>query len=270
MSTGCRLPIDAGSPSQSFANLTAVRLCAAFATTATVACTSPAPAYDPFIAPAETVFEAIEAIVATPLSYPGELRVSDSASQRIGSLIEAELTAAGIRVVSADEYSDVWDRILRQMGGFFDPVTGERDEVKFQATRRELLRELRGRFGTAVMLYSELQIVEAEVADGVAKWDGTSQLVIGGDSRIERRFADTFEQDMFGSNLYGTIGAVSLVLAIDGTEGEELYRSFGGVEVLSTAAPGNGDAGYALVADSARVEYAVGIVVKPLSQAVSR
>lgn len=257
-------------PQPILANLTAVRWCTAFATTATVACTSPAPAYDPFVVPAETVFDAIEAIVATPLTLPGELRVSDSASHRIDSLIEAELTAAGIRVVSADEYAVVWDRILRQMGGFFDPVTGERDEVKFQATRRELLRELRGRFGTAVMLYSELQIVEAEVADGVAKWDGTSQLVIGGGSRIERRFADTFEQDMFGSNLYGTIGAVSLVLAIDGTEGEELYRSFGGVEVLSTAAPASGDVAYELVADSARVEYAVGIVVKPLSQAVSR
>ena len=242
-----------------------------------VACTQPGPSYDPFVAPEAQVREAIETVVATPLTHPDELHVSTTASQRIDSLIKAKLDSAGIQVVAAAEYSRIWDRILRQLGGFFDPITGERNEVKFEAARRELLRELRGRFGTDVLLYAELQIVEAVVDDGVAKWDGTSQRVTGANTRILSEFRATFQDDGFGSDLYGTIDAVSLVLAIDDGDGKELYRHYGGVEVLSTSAlggeggggggGGGADRGYTLVADEGRVAYAVGIVAEPLAQA---
>ena len=219
--------------------------------------------------------EAIEAVVATPLTHSEGLHVSTAVSQRIDSLIKAKLDSAGIQVVAATEYSRIWERILRQVGGFFDPITGERNEMKFAAARRELLRELRGRFGTDVLLYAELQIVEAVVDDGVARWDGTSQPVTGRGARILSEFRATFQEDRFGSELYGTIDAVSLVLAIDDADGKELYRHFGGVEVLSTSGlevggggEGGGDArSYALVADEGRVAYAVGIVAEPLSRA---
>ena len=234
-----------------------------------VACTQPGPTYDPFVAPEAQVRAAIEAVVATPLIHPAELHVSTEVSHRIDSLIKAKLDSAGIQVVAADEYSRIWDRIIRQLGGFFDPITGERNEVKFESARRILLREVRGRFGTGVLLYAELQIVEAVVEDGVARWDGTSQPVTGRGARILSEFRATFREDRFGSELYGTIDAVSLMLAIDDGDGKELYRNFGGVEVLSTLALGGGgnDSSYALVADEGRVAYAVGIVAEPLSQA---
>ncbi len=234
-----------------------------------VGCTQPGPRYDPFVAPEARLREAIEAVVATPLTHPDELHVSTAASQRIDSLIKAKLDSAGIQVVAAAEYSRIWDRILRQLGGFFDPITGERNEVKFEAARRELLRELRGRFGTDVLLYAELQIVEAVVDGGVAKWDGTRQRVTGASARILSEFRATFQDDGFRSELYGTIDAVSLVLGIDDGDGKELYRHFGGVEVLSTSTLGSGGdtRSYTLVADEERVAYAVGIVAEPLSQA---
>ena len=247
-----------------------------------VACAQPEPRYDPFVAPEAQVREAIEVVVATPLTHPDELHVSTAASQRIDSLVKAKLDSAGIQVVAAAEYSSIWDRILRQLGGFFDPITGERNEVKFEVARRELLRELRGRFGTDVLLYTELQIVEAVVDDGVAKWDGTSQSVTGRGARILGEFRATFQGDGFGSELFGTIDAVSLMLAIDDGDGKELYRHFGGVEVLSTSplegeGEGEGEGGgggaarsYTLVADEGRVAYAVGIVAEPLSRGPSR
>ena len=224
------------------------------------------PPYNPFLVPADTVRSVVNTVIVTPAMPPEGVFVSVSATRRIDSVIEARLRQGGYSVVSTVEYSLIWDGILRQMGGFFDPITGERDEEKFATARKELLRELKGRFDTQVLLYSELQIVDVFVDGGVAWWDGVTQDLSGDDTAIRSEFRDTFERDEFGSYADGVVSAITLVVAIDGPDGKEWYRNFGGIEVLArrrgTVVESEGD--FELRAEVEHVVRAVDRVLGPL------
>ena len=236
--------------------------------TALTGCFFPTPEqqYDPFVAPADSVLEAVSAVVVTPVVPPQDVVVSDSVSGQISSLIEARLRQAGFSVVPAVEYTRIWDGILRQLGGFFDPLTGERDEAKFEAARKELLREVKGRFDTQVLLYAELQVVDALVEGGIASWDGATHDLRGENGPIEAAFQDTFERDEFGGRGDGVVNAVTLMVAIDGPDGVEMYRNFGGLEVLARRerAIVQIEGEFAVRAEPERVAHAVERVLGPL------
>ena len=189
--------------------------------------------YNPFLAPADTVRSVVNTVIVTPTVPPEGVLVSAMSARRIDLVIEARLRQGGYSVVPATEYSRIWDGILLQMGGFFDPITGQRDEEKFKTARKELLRELKGRFDTQVLLYTELQVVDASVDNGVAAWDGVTHDIGGEYTPIRWEFRDTFERSEFGGNADGVVSAITLMVAIDGPDGKELYRNFGGVEVLA-------------------------------------
>ncbi len=222
--------------------------------------------YDPFLVPADTVRSAVNNVIVTPAGLPEGILVSPMAASRIDSVIEARLRQSGYSVVPAAEYSRIWDGILRQMGGFFDPITGQRDEEKFGTARKELLRELKGRFDTQVLLYVELQVVDAGVDDGVASWDGATHNIRGDDSPIGAAFSDTFERDEFGRSADGVVSAITLMVAIDGPGGKELYRNFGGVEVLARrqGSVGEDEGDFELRAELGRILAAVDRALGPL------
>ena len=164
------------------------------------------------------------------------------------------------------EYTRIWDGILRQLGGFFDPLTGERDEGKFEAARKELLRELKGRFDTQVLLYAELQVVDALVDGGIASWDGATHDLRGENGPSEVAFQDTFERDEVGGRGDGVVSAVTLMVAIDGPDGVEMYRNFGGLEVLARREKAivQIEGEFAVRAEPERVAHAVERVLGPL------
>ena len=222
--------------------------------------------YDPFLVPADTVRSVVNNVIVTPAVLPEGVLVSPMAASRFDSVIETRLRQGGFSVVPAAEYSRIWDGILRQMGGFFDPITGQRDEEKFATARKELLRELKGRFDTQVLLYAELQVVDASVDGGVASWDGVTHNIRGDHSPIRTEFYDTFERDEFRGSADGVVSAITLMVAIDGPDDKELYRNFGGVEVLARrrGSVGETEGDFELRAEVGHVVRAVNHALGPL------
>jgi hypothetical protein len=225
--------------------------------------------YDPFVVSRDTVLRTVTAIVVTPIVPPEGVFVSEEAAQRVTAAVETQLRNGGFSVVPAEEYSRIWDGIIRQVGGFFDPLTGERDEQKFENARQELLRELQGRFHTQVMLYAELEIVDAYVDGGVAEWDGAEHDISGQRTAIAAAYQDTFEQDEIGGIRDGVVSAVSLVVVIDGQDGREMYRNFGGLEVVArrTGVIVQQEGDFALRAEPQRVAWAAARALGPLTGA---
>lgn len=162
---------------------------------------------------------------------PEGLQNQAAAAGEFDSLIAAVLTDAGYSLVSVDDYVVAWGHILDQMGGLADPITGERDETKFELARERLYLDLSEMYHTDAVLYPEIWTVDAPFSEGVATWDGTSQAMVEFGVRV---------LDFIGAILSasesqlprGTVRALSLMVFIEDMNGEEVFSHAGGIELL--------------------------------------
>lgn len=184
------------------------------ATALLLACVAVPTRSDPFAVPRQLFFDSVETIVVTSTSVVGEVTIADSILTQFENVIEDKLRAAGLSVVPASEYAEIWDRIAGETGGFFDPYTGERDEESFQTAAGRLRTELVERFDPDAFLYPEIWEVEAPFSVGEAYWAGVTQSVTG------------------GGGYSGDVLATTLLVAIQDTSGNELYTKEAGIQVL--------------------------------------
>jgi len=176
------------------------------------ACGMPPPVADPFVVPQVEFYDSVETIVATPVILPEGVETSDSVLTWFDDLIERTLREAGFTVIPADTYVEIWNRINQEAGGFFDPLTGERDEPRYEAAVDQLFDELKQRFSPDAILYPEMWIVEAPTSGGYARWDGTTQRV--------------------GTRAESAVLALSLAIVVQDMEADELYSNVWGLELL--------------------------------------
>ena len=197
-----------------------------------------------FTVPPERFFARTERLQLVPARIPDDVRVSQDVVAAIDSALAVTAALLGVEVVPAHEYATIWRRLTREAGGFFDPYTGRRDEPEFDAAVSQLYRELEERFHPDALLYPELIVVEALVEGNEARWGGTAQ-----------RLDDAPEP---GS----AVLALTLAVAIDDLEGNELYYREAGLVILDEAegwVPHE-----ALREDPAVVVRAAGAVLEPL------
>ena len=184
--------------------------------------------YEPFAVPEEQFFGTVNAIVLAPVAVPDDFEFAESTLVTIDSLVEAGLVAAGFVTVPSTSYDEVWSRILGQIGLLYDPETGAQDVEKLEIAREQLFVDLEEFYHPDAVLFPEIQIVDAQFTDGVAKWDGTSEPLIGFGSRIFAAFTA-----MFGANHpIGSVEALSLAVVVQDMSGEELFMNAGGIQVL--------------------------------------
>ncbi|NIM49877.1 MAG: hypothetical protein GTN62_02905 [Gemmatimonadales bacterium] len=230
---------------------------------------SAASRYDPFLIPAEELYQSVEIIVVTPVHVAAEVELHEDALASVDSLVDAALRSAEFSVIPARQYAEIWDRIVLELGGLFDPHTGERDELKFQDAREQLVGELEERFDPGALLYLEIVEVDAPFADGVARWDGTVQAVTPFGLRVLDAVGAALI-DTQGFLPEGTVRALSLELIIEDMSGAELYVNFGGMQVLETIGEGIGERtpvpASELCADQQRNRKAVEIALAPLKR----
>jgi formaldehyde-activating enzyme involved in methanogenesis len=105
--------------------------------------------------------------------------------------------------------------------------------------------------------------VDAYVEGGVATWDGAEHDIGGERSAIAADYRDTFERGEIGGRADGVVSAVSLMVAIDGQDGREMYRNFGGLEVLARRVV-EIEGEFAVRAEPERVVHALEWVLGPL------
>jgi hypothetical protein len=117
--------------------------------------------------------------------------------------------------------------MIEQMGGYFDPKTGKKDESKIKAVNEHCYRELGRKFNSDAVLFSRISIVKASFAEYKASWDGTEESLDmrSGTVKVLDLLFDT-------SITSGTIPALSLGVLIQDIHGTTAYVNWGGIEVL--------------------------------------
>lgn len=152
-------------------------------------------------------------IVLTPVTVPDDLEILEDRVARIDSLLYAALLGAGYDVVPASEYAAIWDSLTAAAGGFFDPYTGERNEVQYDSAVTVLFATLKERFAPQVLMYPELWVTEAQVFAGYAYWDG---------------YRDPFDLRY----REGPVLALSLILTAEDLTPREILNHGTGVQVI--------------------------------------
>lgn len=140
-----------------------------------------------------------------PLTYGEVSRV-----RVLDSLLTTELSAAGYSVVPGVESGAIWKRLVDSVRGFYDPITGNLDDKRYDAVRRGTMRELAARFGATLWLHDTVTVVTAHWSHN-AKWDGMTESVGTGK---------------------GDVPALSLLLSVEDTSGRTLASGRGGLQVL--------------------------------------
>ncbi len=174
-----------------------------------------APPYNPFKVSPDEFYGKIKAIALAPIAVERRIENPEPVRDTFESLISAKLREAGFATVPSREYAVIRAHATRRVGGYFDPVTGRRDESKFRAVREQILRGLRTDFNADAVLHPNIEVVTAQWNGMFAKWDGASESTGG------------------GPRASGQVSALSLVVTIEDMQGVNLYVNRGGIQLLA-------------------------------------
>ena len=191
-----------------------------------VAHAAKAPPYDPFKTPRQDFYTKIKTVALAPVSGVSEdLENREQVVAKFEEYINNKLRQAGFSVVASDEYAKIWKRMTEQVGGYFDPVTGKKDEAKLKSALEHTRRELATSVNADAVLFPHFVAVKANFAGGRVSWDGTWESVLT-KKKGWKKFFDT------SASSYGTVGALSLAITIENIHGTVLYFNRGGVKSL--------------------------------------
>lgn len=191
-------------------------------------CATTAPPYNPFKISRDDLYGKVKTIALAPVSIPGDLDDPDPVKAKFESLIEGKLREAGLSVIPSKEGEEIWKQMKEHLGGFFDSITGKRDEAKFKAAREHTLRELHTKFKADAVLHPHITMVKASFADNKAQWHGTE----------ERLTSGGFLEALFGSKYRGGVPALSLVVTVEDIHGADMYVNAGGIQTLAKLSGG--------------------------------
>lgn len=216
-------------------------------------CATPPPLPDPFKIAQDEFYRQIKTLALAPIAMPRGLEDPEPVRAKFESLITAKLREAGFSTAPSQQFADIWQRMADQVGGLFDPRTGQLDEAKFKTVREHALRELSATFKADALMQARIQPVTVPFRarpffqSSEATWHGTSQSVESTGSR-------------------GSVGALSLIVTIVDSHGVVLYTNAGGIQLLSKLQGGRfvSVPRQELFADEERNVAAVNIALGPL------
>lgn len=171
--------------------------------------------FDPYKVPRERFDATIQTIALAPIRVPDAVEDEAAVTAEIEKSVGEQLERKGYEVVASSEYAAVWDKTARQVGGVFDPLTGETDKAKFDLVRDLTARELARRYSADAILFSWIATGAAfpygdvqgrfVIDNDVLEWDGRA-MVTWRDERpqlIVAPYLNIALQDLGGADLYG-------------------------------------------------------------------
>lgn len=179
--------------------------------------------YNPFKVEPAQFREKVRTIALVPVGVPKGMDNPDEIAKRYEAIITSKLEEAGFKLVSSKEYSAIYDPMVKQVGGLYDPITGEPIEEKFKSAREHAVRELINKHRVDALLYPRIVVEKANWFRNRAMWSGVKEPTTG---------KEGFWADLNTPSAYGTIPALSLVIQITDSNQTVYYVNSGGIQLL--------------------------------------
>ena len=178
---------------------------------------------NPFKVERNEIFSKVKTIAIVSIKMPSKMDRAPQIAERYESLITTELRRAGFKVVPSKEYAAVWDPMVKQIGGFFDPKTGQMDEKKFKTVRELSFREMASKKNVDAFLLAGFTVTKARWHGNTASWHGTTEATTG---------KEGFLASLAAAGASGVVPALSLVVVISNPAGNTYYVNAGGIQLL--------------------------------------
>ena len=120
--------------------------------------------YDPFKVPAESIRERVDTVALASLEVAVELGDEHRVRALIEPRVAAMLREGGFEVVPPDEWDRRWLTIAKEIGQIWDPVTGKRDDERYQAARSALHHDLALERGVDAIVHLSLYLEKIEAS----------------------------------------------------------------------------------------------------------
>lgn len=179
--------------------------------------------YDPFVKSRSEIFDTVKIVSMRPVTL-ADFDRKDEVAARYEALITERLEGAGFTVIPSSEFLSIWDPMVEQLGGLFDPVTGEADQEKLDAVRSHTTNELIAKFNIDGFVRPRIDVIQASWSGNTAIWDGVKDETSG---------KSGFWAALAMSDRYGSISALSLIIPLFGTSGEVYYVGRGGIQLFA-------------------------------------
>ena len=168
-------------------------------------------------------FKESHKVVAVAPVFVEPFGVSEEQTAAIDRLLEERLRKMGFTVVGTEEFGPIWKAKAIEIGGYYDPYSGERIEEKYLQVRDHTYRALAERHQIDAYIFPTVVVSEAEMRGSRARWHGVSQKVPG----------PGFLAAM-GSTSVTTRAVTALSLSIEARDENDnpLFNGVGGLHLL--------------------------------------
>lgn len=140
-------------------------------------------------------------------------------SKLVTDIIESDLEARGYKVVSAGRVGEVWLAKAREIGGYFDPYSGERIAEKYRMVHDHTWNVLSAEQPIAALYFPRIVVAEAAAGENFAEWDGL---------KIQLRSIWT----MTAGTSQRAVPALTLVADVRDQADQPLFAARGGIEMM--------------------------------------
>lgn len=130
--------------------------------------------YDPFRIPAAELRGRVHAIALAPLQVSASLADRSFARDRIEPLVVARLEKGGFAVVPSAEMERLWRAAAADVGGVFDPVSGEVDQERYDAVEASVFHDLRSQHRVDGVLWLRIYTVDIYLTGSSTTFCGTT------------------------------------------------------------------------------------------------
>jgi hypothetical protein len=133
------------------------------------ACAKP---YNPFKIPDAELRSRIRTIAIAPFRAQATVVNREYARAEIEPLVAERLRAGGFEVVPSAEMERLWQRAADEVGGLFDPVTGEVTHERFDAVQATVYRDLHTAHHADAILYISISAVDVYLTGSTVNYCG--------------------------------------------------------------------------------------------------